>query len=471
MRVHHISKDQHVIGQLRRVLALGAMARYVAAHVKAANAVDRYTGTYLPRYTPGEHSPVTLPSRGPDGGWKAGTRAEWDEVFRFDRKTGQCGLKKELWLKLKRLHMDAHYATGEVTGNCQNVKDTIEMFLRNGLACTPWLKGRHFWGLKNSEKQAMARKKEMARENGQRSHDNWLERLLETLDEDPDANLSHTQSGYVEKAKAALREAAGRGVELPNTEQELRKLLGKMLEPSGVCPDCLVEMRLIFLEHAKDGPNKGRARSRDCKVCNTAGRSFTDVLIAIAHALAKTLTAEDHADVAELAVAYARPGQATRDAKKRLARARRMAAVATVVEDAAAVAYVSTTRLRAADDDADDTYEARRASAMAKEEARLAKRRQQREACERQALPPVSQGTRVVVIDEESRYCGRRGVVQGFRGHTHIAVLLGRDTSDRCFVRKQLRIETPRKPAAKPSAKKPSAKKPAKKKAKKAPKK
>ena len=102
-----------------------------------------------------------------------------------------------------------------------------------------------------------------------------------------------------------------------------------MLGPSGVCPDCLITKLLVILEHAKDGPDAGRVRSRDCKICNVAGRSFTDLLIAVAHALAKALTAGDHARVADLAVAYARPGQAKRLAKTRLAKARRLAKTAT----------------------------------------------------------------------------------------------------------------------------------------------
>ena len=426
----------------------------------------------MPNFTPGQHCPVTLPSRGPVGGWKAGTRAEWDEVFRFDRKTGECGLKNDDWMALKRLHMDAHYASGDVMRDCRNVKDTIEMFMKNGLACTPWKQGRHFWGLKNSKKKAKARLMKAGQDAGQQRHDNWIEHLIELMGEVPDADLSHDKSYVLEQAKAALREVAGRGIELPSTSKELRKLLGKIVGPSGVCPDCLVETLLVILEHAKDGPHAGRVRSRDCIVCNQSGRSFTDVLIAAAHTLAETLTAADHADVAELAVAYARPGQATRDAKKRLARARRLAAAATVPEDERALAHVSTTRRLAADDAADDTYQARRAAAIEAEETRRAEINERTRAAKAQvaALPPVKPGTRVVVIDEESRYCGRRGVVQGFRGAANIMVRLGRDTSDWRFYRRQLRIETPRKPAAKPSAKKPSAK-PAKKKAKKAPKK
>ena len=183
----------------------------------------------------------------------------------------------------------------------------------------------------------------------QRRHDDWVETLIEVLGESPDPDLAHQASYRLEACKAALREAAGRGgFEIPSNKLELCKLLGKMLGPSGVCPDCLVEKLLIILEHAKGGPDAGRARSRDCIVCNQKGRSFTDLLIAVAHALEKTLTAEDHADVADLAVAYARPSQATRDAKRRYARALRLAAAATVEEDEDALAYVSTTRHGAA---------------------------------------------------------------------------------------------------------------------------
>ena len=74
------------------------MARYVAAHVKAAKAVDPYAGTDLPEYTPGQHCPVTLPSRGPEGGWKAATEAEWDETFCYDRETNKCRLNQKLSL-------------------------------------------------------------------------------------------------------------------------------------------------------------------------------------------------------------------------------------------------------------------------------------------------------------------------------------------------------------------------------------
>ena len=234
--------------------------KWLAAELAEAKKVGPYTGTDLPRYERGKTCPVTLPSRGPVGGWKAATEAEWDKVFYYNREKDECGLSNEDWRALKRLHMDAHYASGPVTRDCRNVKDTIDMFLRNGLACTPWKQGRHFWGLKNSVKQARARSSQAGRESGQRSHDNWLERLLETLDEDPDADLSHGQSYALEAAKAALREVAGRGVELPDNVHELSKLLGKMREPSGVCPDCLIEKLLVILEHAKDGPDAGRVR-------------------------------------------------------------------------------------------------------------------------------------------------------------------------------------------------------------------
>jgi hypothetical protein len=439
------------------------MARYVAAHVKAAKAVDPYAGTDLPEYTPGQHCPVTLPSRGPDGGWKAGTQEEWDKVFRYNREKDECGLRRDDWRALKKLHMYAHYASGDCTIGCTNVKDTIEMFMKNGLACTPWEKGRHFWGLKNSVKKARARQVKALQGENQRRHDDWVETLIEVLGESPDPDLAHQASYRLEACKAALSEAAGRGgFEIPSNRDELRQLLGKMLGPSGVCPDCLVEKLLIILEHAKGGQHAGRVRSRDCKICNVAGRAFTDVIIALAHALAKTLTAEDHADVAKLAVAHARPGQATRDAKRRYARALRLAAAATVEEDEKALAHVSTTRGRAADDDADDTYQARRAAALEAEQARLAAERQRRVAREARqaALPPVRGGMRVIV-----KKTGARGVVRT-HGTGWIGVELdsapGATTGYR---RGQLEIDkSPRKPAArKPAAKK----KPSKKKARK----
>ena len=99
------------------------MARYVAAHVKAAKAVDPYAGTDLPEYTPGQHCPVTLPSRGPDGGWKAGTQEEWDKVFRYNREKDECGLRRDDWRALKKLHMYAHYASGD----CTNVRARDEL--------------------------------------------------------------------------------------------------------------------------------------------------------------------------------------------------------------------------------------------------------------------------------------------------------------------------------------------------------
>ncbi len=447
-----------------------APPRWLAAEIAEAKKVGPYTGTDLLEYKPGKHCPVTLPSRGPEGGWKAATEEEWDKVFRFDRKTGKCGLTSPQWNALKELHMRAYYASGNLSGDCRNVKDTIAMFVRNGLACLPWRQGRHFWGLKNSVKKARARLMKAGQDAAQQRHDNWIEHLIELMGEVPDADLSHDKSYVLEKAKAALREVAGRGIELPSTSKELRKLLGKIVGPSGVCPDCLVETLLVILEHAKDGPHAGRVRSRDCIVCNQSGRSFTDLLIAVAHALAETLTAEDHARVAELAIAHARPGQATREAKKRLAKAQRLAAAATVEADEKALAHVSTTRLHAAGAAGDDTYQARRAAAIEAEQARAAAERQRREAREARnaALPPIRKGARVVVIDEASRYCGRRGVVQGRRGDVHIGVLLAGDASDRCFYRRQLRIDASRKPAArKPSARKPAAKKPSKKKARK----
>ena len=412
----------------------------------------------MPNFTPGQHCPVTLPSRGPVGGWKAGTQEEWDTVFRYKREKDECCLKRQDWKELKKLHMDAHYGSGDVMRGCTSVKDTIDMFIENGLACTPWREGRHFWGLKNTKERGLARMVKPLNDEAQRSHEDWFERLIDELNEDPDADLSHQASYNLEACKAVLREAVGRGdIEIPSNLHELRNLLGTMLDASGVCPDCLIEKFLIILEHAKAGPDAGKVRSRDCKVCNEAGRAHTDVVVDAAQKLGETLTAAFHARLAELPIAHARPGQATRDAKALLARARRLAAGATVEEDERALAHVSTTRGRAAD----DTYQARRAAAIAEEATRRAEinERDRATAAQRAALPPVKPGTRVVVIDEDSRDHGRRGVVQGFRGQTYIAVRLGRDPSDRCFYRRQLRIETPRKPAAKPAAKKPSKKK------------
>ena len=66
------------------------MARYVAAHVKAAKAVDPYAGTDLPEYTPGQHCPVTLPSRGPDGGWNVTGTKLWTTGVHGHAKPISC---------------------------------------------------------------------------------------------------------------------------------------------------------------------------------------------------------------------------------------------------------------------------------------------------------------------------------------------------------------------------------------------
>ena len=443
-------------------------AAYVAAHVRAANKKDPYNGTDLPRYTPGQHCPVTLPSRGPDSGWKAGTAAEWHEAFCYDPETGECELLRDEWYALKKLHMDAHYAGGCVTKDCTNVKDTIAMFMKNGLACTPWLKSRHFWGLKNSVKQARARTTKVLKDSAQERHEVTLERVFEMLDELPPADLTHYASYNLEAIKVALSEAVGRDdFEIPTTLNDLLRLLPKLLDRVGVCPDCLIEKFLIILEHAKDGPDAGRVRSRDCHLCNTGGRSFTDLLIAVAHALAETLTAGDHARVTELTIAHARPGQATRGAKERLAKAQRLAAAATVEADEDALAHVSTTRLRAADDDADDAYQARRAAAIEAEQVMQEERSKSRAAAaaQREGLPPVRVGTRVVV-----KKTGARGVVQGTTGSgawIHVELDKAPGTT-KGYRPSHLDIDTSRKPSArKPSARKPAAKKPSKKKARK----
>ena len=187
------------------------MASYVKKHVRAANAVDPYSGDDLPKYEPGKPNPVELPSRGPEGGWKAATEAEWDAFFRYNRKTGECGLRQEHWRPLAELHMRAYYARGFMMRDCTNVEDTIAMFRRNGLACAPWLKSRHFWGLKNSKKQAKARTVKALNDSAEQRHDAWIGTLAEVLGELPDAGLSHRVSYTLESCKAALREAAGRG--------------------------------------------------------------------------------------------------------------------------------------------------------------------------------------------------------------------------------------------------------------------
>ena len=433
--------------------------RWLAAELAEAKKVGPYTGSDLPEYKPGQHCPVTLPSRGPEGGWKVSTEEEWDKVFYYNREKDECGVSSKHWRALADLHMRAYYASGQMLRDCNNVKDTIAMFRRNGLACTPWKQGRHFWGLKNSVKKARARLMKAGQDLAQQRHDNWIEHLIELMGEVPDADLSHHNSYYLETCKAALREAAGRGVELPDNVHELRKLLGKMLGPSGVCPDCLLEKLLVILEHAKGGPDAGRARLRDCIVCNQKGRSFTDMLIAVAHALEKTLTAEDHTDVADLAVAYARPGQATPEAKRRYARALRLAAAATVEEDERALAYESTTR--GGGDDDGPTLQQKRAAFEKKEAARLAKRREWLRA--HRAQPRVSFRATMRVVVKET---GARGVVERTAGSgIHIYVKLDGVPGAKHFRPKHLDIDkSPRKPAArKPAAKK----KPSKKKARK----
>ena len=111
--------------------------KWLAAELAEAKKVGPYTGTVLPKYEPGKPNPVELPPRGPEGGWKVSTVEEWDKVFYYNREKDECGLSNEHWRALKRLHMDAYYASGDVMCDCTNVKDTIAMFRRNGLAWPP----------------------------------------------------------------------------------------------------------------------------------------------------------------------------------------------------------------------------------------------------------------------------------------------------------------------------------------------
>ena len=169
-------------------------------------------------------------------------------------------------------------------------------------------------------------------------------------------------------------------------------------------------------------------------------------------------------------VAYAqRPGASAEDTAL-LALAESLAADVMTAEDEEAIGYRSTLRCRLIGNDFGPSLEEARRAFQKKEAARLAAKREK--AAKSAPLPPVTVGMRVVVIDEENRYHGRRGVVQGFRPAARsVAVRLARDDIDRCFYRRALRIETPpkpsarkpaaRKPSAKPSARKPSARKPA----------
>jgi len=437
------------------------MASYVKAQIQAANAVDPYSGDDLLEYKPGQHCPVTLPSRGPKGGWKAGTREEWDKFFRYNRETGECGLRREQWRALKELHMRAYYARGTMMRDCTNVEDTIAMFRRNGLACAPWKERRHFWGLKNSVKAAAARRAQVLQGAVRERHDNALNRLAELLDQLPPEELSHQSSYDLEACKVALREAAGRDdFDMPSSLKELRALLPKLLGSVGVCPDCLVETLLIILEHAKGGPYPGRPRSRDCRICNDSGRAHTDVCIDAGHRVGKELTAEDHARVAGLAVAYARPGQAKRLAKSRLAKARRLAVAATVAADERAVAYVSTTRHGAAAA-ADDTLQARRQAAMEAEEVMQEERKKRRAAAaaRRKDSPTFRAKMRVVVTATGERGVVQRTTCSGSWIHVERDDVPGTKAYHPCH----LKIDTSRKP----SARKPAAKKPSKKKARK----
>jgi hypothetical protein len=169
-------------------------------------------------------------------------------------------------------------------------------------------------------------------------------------------------------------------------------------------------------------------------------------------------------------LAYAQRPDASAEDTALLALAERLAADVMTEEEEEALGYASTLRCRRICNDYGPTLEEARAASQKKEAARLAAKREK--AAKAAALPRVTVGMRVVVIDEENRYHGRRGVVQGFRPAARsIAVRLARDDLDRCFYRRALRIETPpkpsarkpaaRKPSAKPSARKPAARKPA----------
>ena len=70
--------------------------------------------------------------------------------------------------------------------------------------------------------------------------------MIDELDQNPPAELKHAGSYYLESCKAALREAAGRGIELPDTMGELVKLLAQQLavafREDGQCIDTLPKL-------------------------------------------------------------------------------------------------------------------------------------------------------------------------------------------------------------------------------------
>ena len=174
-----------------------------------------------------------------------------------------------------------------------------------------------------------------------------------------------------------------------------------------------------------------------------------------------------YADILRLRLAFAqRPGASAADTAL-LAKAEALAAGAMAEEDQEALRYASTLRHRCIGNDFGPTYEEVRRASQKKEAAMQEERTKSRAAAaaQREGLPPVRVGTRVVV-----KKTGARGVVQGTTGSgawIHVELDKAPGTT-KGYRPSHLDIDTSRKPSArKPSARKPAAKKPSKKKARK----
>jgi len=385
-------------------------------------------------------------------GWTASKPDEVEKYFE--------NLTRDETFEIARLHCYAYFSGGGIP---MMGKDATKKWkLDHGLVVGPWHK-HGFPGMCNSEALGKQRFAKAAQEsNVQRSSDAAFDRLGDLGL--PKEGLSHGASYQALVRDDMLTVAFLRGKPVPAGDNRATKVQEWLPLEVDVCVDCGRRRQLLRVEHAKGGEHDGERRKPPCKADNVGERAAFDAYADALYLIGEQATPAGYQGVLDVRLAYAgRPGASAED-KMLLAMGRRAAAEATVLEDREALSYGSSLRGRRVCNDLGPTLEDARAKFQKKEDARMAvERRKKREwdekAAERAALPPVKVGMRVVVIDEKSRYHGSSGVVQGFRGHVHIAVLLAGDASDRCFYRRALRIETPRKPSArKPAARKPAAK-------------
>ena len=427
----------------------GAMTgkEFVARETQAAEAAGISSKRAdAPIYDPDEPKKVTLPS-----GWKPSSKKEVEKYF--ERLTHD-----ERYPVLK-LHYHAFFAGGTSGFGKMGLDAAVNFIRAYGLVVGPWHK-HGFPGMCNSDALAQQRRMKLAQEsNERRSRDATFDRLagmgLPKGEQTHDASYrEHEKDDVVAKA-FVLGEDVPRGVD---REQKIKEWFPPTV---ATCIDCRRRRRLVKIEHAKGGEHDGERRKPPCHADNVGERAAFDAYADALYLIGEKPTPEGYQGVLDVRLAYAgRPGASTED-KKFLAMGRRAAAEATVEDDRVALRFGSSLRGRRIRNELGPTLEQARETFRKKEAARKAAlyEREAAAAAHSSALPPVTAGMRVVVIDEKSRYHGRSGVVQGFRGHVHIAVLLAGDASDRCFYRRALRIETPRKPSArKPAARKPAAK-------------